>query len=181
MQTALEQEHYAPKEIEVLAGDCAISTPATHRLITRDLLSCVAVAVHAPTLSIGALLRFSFPGQPGAEESNEWLSANTAIPALFEKFRDLGVSKSDLSVYAVGGANVATADEAAVTGKRNVLALRKALWREGILLRGDDTGGTSSRSVSFDGNSGRIIVRARSLNRLNPADIQGAKPCHFAC
>src|SRR5579875_1466057 len=147
MQNIAQPAPQASGDIIVHPGECRFSTDPGCRLITRALGSCMALAVHAPKLSVAALLRFSLPAPPAhSPESNPWLYAETGIPFLFEHFRAIGAQQKDLSVYAVGGAMDGT-EESASRGKSNELAMNRLLWRQGILLNGEDTGGTSLRSV----------------------------------
>jgi len=44
-------------------------------------------------------------------------------------------------------------------GKRNTLAVRKALWKAGLMVHGEDVGGSSSRTVRLDLSDGRVWVR----------------------
>src|SRR5581483_7961869 len=141
MRSAMLQQADIAADLLVAADECRFTTDADCRLISRDLRSSVAVAVHAPKIGLAALLRFSRPDSEEASETNPWACADTAIPLFFAAVREMGVEYRDLSVYAAGGA-FDTAE-----GKSNVLALRRLLWREGILLKGSDTGGNVSRSL----------------------------------
>ena len=44
-------------------------------------------------------------------------------------------------------------------GKRNALAMRKILWKEGLLLAAEEVGGAESRSVRLEVGSGRFWLR----------------------
>jgi chemotaxis protein CheD len=44
-------------------------------------------------------------------------------------------------------------------GKRNYLALRKILWKAGILLAGEAVGGGNSRTVRLEIGSGRLWLQ----------------------
>ena len=44
-------------------------------------------------------------------------------------------------------------------GKRNLLALRKILWKAGILLAGEAVGGGTSRTVRLEIGSGRLWLQ----------------------
>src|SRR5581483_270137 len=155
MPTAIqEQEPESEGDIIVGPGDCRFSTDQSCRLITRGLQSCIAIAVHAPKLATAALLRFSLPGVSlhapllaVPQRDDSWMFAETAIPLLFARLRAMGAANQDLSVYAIGGSAGPKADSTSVTGKSNELAMRRFLWREGVLLNGEDTGGMCSRSV----------------------------------
>jgi chemotaxis receptor (MCP) glutamine deamidase CheD len=42
---------------------------------------------------------------------------------------------------------------------QNRLTAQRMLWREGVLPRGEDLGGSQARSIWLDASSGRLIVR----------------------
>jgi chemotaxis protein CheD len=153
--------------IEVAPADCKFAAPG-FRLITRDLTSCVALAVHIPVLEIAALLRFSLP-DPETCGSNStegrWLYANTAIPLLFSRIEAHGVSRDDVSVYAIGGSDP-SANKPGL-GTLNVNAVRQTLQQEGIPLTGEDLGGALVRSLWFDAEGGRLIIRTRQYPDAN--------------
>ncbi len=44
-------------------------------------------------------------------------------------------------------------------GKRNYLALRKILWKAGILLAGEAVGGSNARTVRLEIGSGRLWLQ----------------------
>ena len=43
-------------------------------------------------------------------------------------------------------------------GKRNHAAIRKLLWRAGVLVHGEDVGGTHSRTVRLHASNGRFVI-----------------------
>ncbi len=188
MQLAVQGQHAAATEIVILPGDCRFTANAHSRLITRNLKTCVALAVHVPKLSLAALLRCQFPDSScSPSDSNPWLFVDTAIPLLFEYLGAMGAPKPTLSVYAIGGA--AGCDEENVSlGKHNILAARRLLWREGVLLKGEEIGGASPRSVWLEAASGRLIVRTKfrvqqPIVNVGPGsdrENQVAELCHSA-
>ena len=44
-------------------------------------------------------------------------------------------------------------------GRRNYLALRKILWKAGMLVHGEAVGGANSRTVRLEIGSGRLWLR----------------------
>jgi chemotaxis protein CheD len=65
-------------------------------------------------------------------------------------------------------------------GRRNYQAMRRALWKAGLLLHAEDIGGVSSRTVRLEIGSGRFwLQEGRCQRDLIPA-VQGGKPWHIA-
>ena len=150
-------------EANVLPGDCRFSSEGACRLVTYGLGSDVVVTVHAPQVGLSALLRFVYPDSrldPDQASENPWLFADTGIPLLLSTLRKCGASHQDIEVQAIGGANVAEPEASDVNGRSNELALRKALWAEGVLLKSEDLGGDTLRAVWFDSATARLMVRS---------------------
>ena len=63
------------------------------------------------------------------------------------------------------------------TGKRNYLALKKILWRMGVFIEHEDVGGTESRSVRLDLQTGQLTVRRgmTPVHILAPAALEVIK------
>ena len=62
----------------------------------------------------------------------------------------------------IGGAEISPdATEGVMNvGRRNVLASRKMLWGNGVLIRTEDVGGRRARTVAMSMQDGRIVVNA---------------------
>jgi len=158
-------------------GDCKVSNAAETVLATYALGSCIAVAIHDPVAAVGGLLHFMLPESslnPDKASQNPFMFADTGIPLLFHAAYDLGAEKRRLVVRAAGGAQVM--DESGVFNicKRNNLALRKILWRAGVMIHGEEIGGTASRTVRLEVATGRFWVRGPAMaDREIPASANG--------
>ncbi len=88
--------------------------------------------------------------QPGA-------FADTGIPLLFRTAYAQGAVKARCRVHLVGGATISGAPtmEPSV-GKRNVLAARQMLWRNGVMVEKEHVGGTAARNVALDLTDGSV-------------------------
>ncbi len=63
-------------------------------------------------------------------------------------------------------------------GKRNYLALRRVLWKAGVLLHGEAVGGMNSRTLRLDIGSGRLWFHEAGTERelYAPRLMKGANP-----
>jgi chemotaxis protein CheD len=131
-------------------------------IATYALGSCIAVAIHDPVASVGGLLHFMLPESsmnPDKARLNPFLFADTGIPLLFHAAYELGADKRRLVVRAVGGAQMMDENGVFNIGKRNHLSMRKILWKAGVMLHGEEVGGTMSRTVRLEVATGRFWVR----------------------
>lgn len=169
----------------VAPGDCEFSRDAGSRLVTSGLESCIAIVMHAPAVCFAALLRFSFPtssANPRLAQKRPGLFADTAIPAFFAQIRSHGIQNTHMVIQAVGGAHTGEHRRSLPSGKSNYLMMRKMLWREGVLLDGEDVGGNRIRSLWLETGTGRIIVRSEApASRPVPIDSTGADLWRSAC
>jgi chemotaxis protein CheD len=80
--------------------------------------------------------------------------ADTGIPDLFHRAYACGAEKSRLIVRLVGGAQVLDPNGVFNIGKKNHVACRKILWAAGVLVHAEEVGGTISRTVRLQVESG---------------------------
>lgn len=150
------------QQVIVGVADCRVSKEPESSLITYALGSCIAVAIHDPVTQVGGMLHFMLPESsldPGKAEKNPYLFADTGIPLLFRQAYSHGADKSRLVVCVAGGAQVIDDGGLFNIGKRNCLAVRKVLWRNGVMIRSEAVGGSESRTVRLEVGSGRFLLR----------------------
>lgn len=143
-------------------GDCKHALRESDTLVTYALGSCIAVGIWDPVSKVTGLLHFMLPEsrpEMGASATEHpYRYADTGTPLLFRKAYDLGADKRRLHVYLAGGASVVDDGGFFQVGKRNHTAIRKLLWKAGVLVHGEDVGGTYSRTVRLDSSSGRFVI-----------------------
>ncbi len=93
-------------------------------------------------------------------ERNPYLFADTGLPALLDRSRLLGAVPSRLRIWLAGGSAVMDDRGIFNIGKRNQLAMRKALWKAGLMVHAEDLGGSGSRTVRLELATGTFWVRA---------------------
>jgi chemotaxis protein CheD len=144
----------------------AVAGAGAGRLVTYALGSCLGVCVHDPEAGVAGLLHVMLPSSavdPARAAVSPAMFVDTGVPLLFKESYKLGARKERLVVRVVGGAHQAEREDADQfqIGKRNLLALRKLLWRNNVLVRAEDVGGSRvSRTVYLDAATGALRVRA---------------------
>jgi len=142
-------------------ADCRITNDAAASIITYALGSCVAVAIHDPVVQVAGMVHLMLPESSLDKEKaerNPYLFADTGIPLLLQQACEAGADRKRLVIWIAGGAKVM--DDAGVfnIGKRNCLAVRKVLWRAGLMIKAESVGGRESRTVRLEVASGRFLV-----------------------
>lgn len=162
-------------------ADCALTNDPGVTLVTYALGSCIAVAVHEPVSRVSGLLHFMLP-EPGADwsrsEQNPWMFATTGVPLLLERATQMGANKKRMTVKLIGGAQVLDDNGYFNIGKKNHVAVRKVLWREGVLVQAEAVGGSESRTVWLEAATGKLRMRqgGKPLEEL-AATLKGAGLC----
>jgi chemotaxis protein CheD len=167
-------------------ADCRIGDVPGQVLATYGLGSCIGLAVHDAKAAVGGLLHFMLPDSsiaPARSRANPYMFADTGIPRLLELVCGRGASKRRLMAHAVGAARMMDLGSAQDIGKRNYLAMRRILWKAGVLLRGEAVGGVASRTMRLEIGTGRLwLQEAGEQRELVPACPQkGESPWHIVC
>lgn len=147
-------------------ADLRVSADPDDRLVTFALGSCLGVAVHDPVAGVAGLLHVMLPLSSLDEaraRANPALFVDTGVPALFRACYRLGAVKSRMVVRVAGGAAAGAPGEADQfqIGKRNLVTLRKLLWKNGVLVRAQDVGGHQlSRTMYLRVRDGSVALRS---------------------
>lgn len=142
-------------------GELAVGTQQQDVIITHALGSCIAVCVWDPVAQVGGLLHFLLPEskinlQRAVQQPATY--ADTGVPLLIKEALDHGALATRMQVHLIGGAEIAGGGGAFNVGKRNLLAARNLLWRHGVLIKGEEVGGSLARTVHMDVGPGRIRI-----------------------
>lgn len=153
-------------DVVVGMADVRFSTTPGERLITYALGSCLGLAIHDPVAGVGGLLHVMLPQSSidaAKAARNPAMFVDTGVPLLFKESYKLGARKERLVVTVAGGASSAASEDADQfqIGKRNILMLRRLLWRNNVILHAHDLGGLqTSRTLSLLVGSGRVVVKS---------------------
>lgn len=147
-----------------------ISTDPDTTLITYALGSCLGISIYDPVARVGGLLHAMLPDSslnPERAAINPCRFIDTGVPKLFHACYAAGARKERLEIKVAGGAS-AHADPSTDTfqiGKRNILMLRRLLWKNSVLIKAHDLGGHGSRTMLLDIATGEVRIR-RQGNEL---------------
>lgn len=153
-------------------GDIAISDKPDDIIKTMALGSCVGVMLYDPRLKIAALGHIALPdsnvrSRGGVDKPGRY--ADTGIPLLAKAIKKMGSKGGrSLIVKIAGGAQINDPNNTFNIGKRNVLAVKKILWKCSLILKAEDTGGTIGRTMNVSVDTGEVTLSSpgRSKWRL---------------
>ena len=143
-------------------GEFAVASRPDQVIVTHALGSCIAVCLYDPVSGVAGMLHFLLPEstinadrarqQPGA-------FADTGIPLLFQTAYKQGLEKKRAIVKIAGGAETSEASGASLQiGKRNALAAKNLMWKNGVLIKSHDVGGSTVRTVHLSARDGRVQI-----------------------
>ncbi len=144
-------------------GDMGATRTMGQEIKTLALGSCVALILLDPKTRCIAMVHVVLPDStidPQRAEKKPGHFVDTAIPALFQEMEKLGSNARTKGVIVklVGGANVMDPNNTFNIGTRNVLAIKKGLWKYGMGPLAEDVGGRISRSVAVNVETGIVGI-----------------------
>ncbi len=155
--------------ITVNISDARVSDDPAHVLATYSLGSCIGVCLYSRKMGAGGLLHYLLPdstANPQKAKENPFVYADTGMKTLLEKLTSMGIRKNQLSVKVAGGAQrLKVKAKGFNIGKRNYLAIRKILWKQGMFIDAEDVGGFSPRTLYMSVIDGAVTIRSGGLKK----------------
>ncbi len=151
-----------PKYQIVNIADFKVSSDSEDILVTYSLGSCIAVVLYDPYLKHGAMIHIMLPDSTimrgRSTTINKSKFVDTGIPLLFKAMFKEGSKRNNIITKVIGGSNVIDKSNFFNIGERNYTAVRKMLWRNNIMIKSEDIGGSKSRTVKLFLDSGKVII-----------------------
>ena len=149
-------------------ADMKVSGDPDDVLITYALGSCLGITVHDPVARVGGLLHVMLPQSsidPQKAQANASMFVDTGVPRLFLDAYKLGARKERMIVKVAGGATsrASEEDDYFQIGKRNIVMLRKILWKNGVILDSCEVGGNDSRTMLLDIDTGTVSLKIHGV------------------
>jgi chemotaxis protein CheD len=157
-------------QLTIGIGEMAVTKNPNDIIMTHALGSCLGIVLYDPVANVGGMLHALLPSQNDEEsESGKkptyYVDAGT--PLLFKACYELGAKKQRLLVKVAGGASTKTDPDKDMfqIGRRNFTALRKILWRNGVLINKHDVGGLDPRTMALIMTNGEVTVSSKGVTR----------------
>ena len=150
-------------------ADIKVSATVGERLITYALGSCLGIVIYDPVANVAGMLHVMLPtGTIDAQKMQDKpaMFVDSGVPILFKECYKLGAKKERMIIKVAGGAHAGASEEGDrfQIGKRNMIALRKLLWKNGVLVHANDTGGIqTSRTMWVDVATGDVTLKINGV------------------
>ena len=151
----------AANMVNVGIGEYAISDSAELQLKTYALGSCVAIIIYDRDQKVAALMHVALPDSDINKEKasrSPGYFADTGVVQLLKELEKRKAKKKNISIKLAGGSNIMDENRRFDIGKRNVLAIKKLLWKYQLGVIAEDTGGDISRTVSVSVETGNVSI-----------------------
>lgn len=138
-------------------------------LVATNLGSCLGIAAYDPQIKVGGMVHCLLPlsnADPKKAADNPYCFVDTGFAALLNELIAKGANRKHLVIVAVGGANINDSENVFEIGKRNYTALRKIMWKNGLLLHAEDIGGTASRTLFLEIGTGKCELKSEGKTKL---------------
>ncbi len=149
--------------IHVGIGEFSVSKDREDVLKTFALGSCVAVISYDKVNGVAGLIHIALPDSSvnsKKAESKPGYFVDTGLPVFLREMKKKSATANANNVWIkiVGGSNIMDEERRFDIGKRNVLAIKKYLWKNQLGIIGDDVGGNISRTVSISVATGEVSI-----------------------
>lgn len=146
-------------------GDLYVSQQKDTKLLTFGLASCVGVTLYHGGKQVAGMIHVVLPSPINLEHQEahkKGYFATTGLPRLIGEMTKYGCPVSELIARVYGGA-VQSGPDLFQIGQRNSEAVLKILREMGLRIQAVDVGGTESRTLLFDVDTGQVLVKTQAL------------------
>ncbi|MEW5818198.1 MAG: chemotaxis protein CheD [Spirochaetota bacterium] len=146
---------------DVGIGEYLISSTPGDVLKTYALGSCVAVLMYDKARKIAGLIHIALPESginPKKAEAKPAYFADTGIPLFLQAMKKAGANRNTTWIKIAGGSNIMDEQKTFDIGRRNTIAIKRYLWKNGLGVIKEDVGGSISRTVSISVDTGEIVL-----------------------
>ncbi len=145
-------------------SDMAISTDASDTIITYSLGSCVGITFFDPEVGIGGMLHCLLPLSKKAKEkakAKPCMFVDTGINLLLQEIFNLGAKRDNLITKVAGAGKLMDDKNMFNIGERNFAVTRKILWKNNILINGENIGGNNPKTMVLNMSTGQTFIKSR--------------------
>ena len=145
-------------------SEMAVTDGAEDILITYSLGSCLGISLYDPVVKVGGMIHCMLPlSKVDRDKARDKpaMFVDTGVPALLQQLFELGAKRNRLIVKVAGGARVFDTNDHFKIGERNYTILRKVLWKNSILIDGEEVGGTVARTMSLEMADGTTKIKSK--------------------
>ncbi len=151
-------------------SDMHITTDPNETLVTYALGSCVGVTIYDPIALVGGMIHCMLPLSKidkAKAQVNPYMFTDTGITLFLRELFKQGATKKNMILKVAGASSLLDAKGIFKIGERNHTVLRKILWKNNILIKAENVGGTLSRTLFLHMKDGKTEIKSSGkINEL---------------
>lgn len=150
-------------------GEMRISNQQGEILTTYSLGSCVGLSIYDPVAGIAGLIHCMLPlSKSNPEKAAEcpYMYTDTGVSALLGAAYEMGAQPKRLIAKIAGCSQILDSAGHFEVGRRNHTICRKLLWKNGILIKNEDVGGSIPRTMSIHVTTGLTTIKSPDGERV---------------
>jgi chemotaxis protein CheD len=145
-------------------ADMKVSNTPSDILITYALGSCLGITVYDSVAKVGGMLHIMLPlstNNAAKAAENPLMFVDTGVPQLFKACYNLGAKKERLILKVAGGASLRQnqQEDQFQIGKRNIVMLKKLLWKNNVIIHSEHVGENYSRTMAMNIADGEVTLK----------------------
>lgn len=155
-------------KIIVGVADMRYSDQEEDLIITYSLGSCIGLTLFDSEKRIGGLVHCMLPlSKSNLEKAsvNPYMFIDSGVSAFLKILFDMGAQRKSLVAKVAGGAQIMDDKGLFNIGERNNTVVKKMLWKNNILISGEEVGGGIPRTLSLELSSGRTFLKSCGVER----------------
>ena len=132
-------------------------------LVTYALGSCLGITLYDPVAGVAGMMHSMLPLSKidrNKAQAKPAMFIDTGVPRLFREAYKHGATKENLIVKVAGGSRIHDDNGHFRIGERNYMVFRKILWKNNVLINAEDVGGSKSRTLYLEVESGQVSIRS---------------------
>lgn len=136
-------------------GGWEVSNRLGDVLKTYSLGSCLGVAVIDVKNPVAGMIHIALPDSKMDREKAKRMPgyfADTGLPVLFNALEKKGGNRRQFVIKVAGGASMMDSSLQFDIGRRNIMAVKRILWKMGYGVKKDDVGGNIARTMAITVN-----------------------------
>jgi chemotaxis protein CheD len=144
-------------------SEMLVSADPSEVLVTYSLGSCIGLTLYDPAACVGGMLHAMMPlstADPVKAAANPAMYTDTGVSALLQALFNLGATRRTIQARVAGAASQMDNSGLFRIGERNHMVLRRVLWKNEILIAGENVGGTASRTLMLEMATGRTLLKS---------------------
>jgi len=158
--------------IVIGVGGIGVSNTPGDLIKTYALGSCVGLILLDTKVNAIGMVHIALPNSEVKIQKSKMTPgyfADTGIPALLQLMAGKGSRKDGrgLMVKMAGGASILDSNNTFEIGKRNILTIKKILWRYGMGSLAEDVGGSHARTVSVSVDTKEVVISTSGRENKN--------------